>query len=136
MKLILAFILASCSVASAQLTNISATLLAVPKKSPACTPMYFYVAEGSYKPNALVSSNKWYFPTTNIISVSCTNADALIYLGSAFGASKCAKGTLVYTNPAYPQDTFRFTLFWSNNIVPPTNQIVTLSVTGLRTNSP
>lgn len=137
MKLILAFIFASCLGASAQLTNILAVLQSVPKNKQACMPTYFYVGQGAYKPSAVQASNTWYYPDgTNVLTVTCTNSDAMINITTSFGNNKCAKGTLIYTNSFYPQDTFRFTLFWSNNIVPPTNQIVTLAVTGLRTNSP
>jgi len=134
---ILITLLFSCLCASAQVvTNITALLQSVPKNKQACMPAYFYVAEGAYKPTAVQPTNTWYYQTTNVITVTCTNSDAMISMTSSFLAHQCAKGTLVYTNPSYPQDTFRFTLFWSNNIVPPTNQFVTLDVTGLRTNSP
>jgi len=83
------------------------------------------------------SGNSWYFPTTNILSISFSNSNPLIEYVGSFGDSKCGRGSLVWTDSFYPSDTYRFTIYWSNNIPVPTNgSLLPLTTFGFKTNSP
>lgn len=121
-------------------TNIyTTTLLANPKTDATCAGgHYWYVAHGTYIGPGSVVSNKWFYPTTNIHMISFTNNDALISYVSSFGDAACGHGQLTWTNDTHPTATYRFSINWSNNVVPvPTNgEPVPLTTFGFRTNAP
>lgn len=106
-------------------------------KKTGCGAGYFFSGIAVFKPSSLISSNTYYYPTTNILRISFTNNDALLQAESAFGQAYCGHGSVTFTDIFYPNDIWRFVNYWSNNVaLPGTNNPIPLTTVGFRTNSP
>lgn len=123
--------------AIAQTNVITSNMRAVAKTKEMCGTFnnYWYVGVTSYIGPGMQNSNKWYYQTTNIHVLSYTNSDALIQYVGNNGAMGCNLGTIIWTD-SIPAQTYRFTIYWSNNITVPTNLPVPLTTVGFRTNAP
>lgn len=139
MKLIIGFILLLATSVMAQTNIIFANLAAVPKIKTTCDASlnYFFVATASFKASGIQPKNKWFYPTTNLLSISCTNSDAVVFYTSRFGSpNHCAKGSETWTDPNWTINTYQFVVYWSNNVPPPTNMMIPLTIVNFRTNAP
>lgn len=126
--------------ASAQLQTNTYTATLFQKKKTQTTGIcagYFYVGQATYLASQNVT-NRYYIPDTNHLSVFCTNDSALIFASSTFGEFICGKGYINFVDTNYPDPNNKwvFTLCWSNNVPPPTNQLVPIQVFGVHTNAP
>lgn len=139
MKYLIAFLLLVSVSARSQTLVLTNHMHPTLKSKLTCvTPAFTYIAEAAYTNTAMFPSNKWYYPTTNVVTATASNTNSLITISSSFGATLCGRGFVSYTNPLYPQDTFAYNEFWPTNLFPvPTNgEWVSITVTGVRTNGP
>jgi len=124
-----------CASVNAQTNVYLANMVQQPKTKTTCSGKdFYYVGNATYIPSG---TNAWgYQPGTNVIRISFTNANPEIYALSYFGEVHCGHGSLVWTDAFFPNQTYRFAVYWSNNVTPvPTNQMIPLTTVGF-TNSP
>lgn len=134
--LLLCLAFALCASAQLQTNTYTALLQQKPKTQITghCAG-YFYVGQAVYLASQ-VTSNRYYIPDTNVLSVASTNSSSLLIASSTFGQIECGKGYIVFTDTNYPNDRWFFSQLWSNNVPPPTNQLVPIQVFGVHTNAP
>lgn len=141
MKLKLSFLLlfAFCAIGRAQSLVLTNILVITPLFNEACThPNKGIIAEAQYTNSIQAPTNKFFYPVSNrnVITMTYTNPNVVVSINSLFGQSKCGFGSATLTNIA-DGDKFAFALLYPTNVgQPPTNQLVPVTVTGVRTNSP
>lgn len=138
MKYLLSLCLALIGFSATAQTNVYiAPFVTTAKTKTTCGgPDYWFSGEAIYKPNQVAVSNLWYYTTTNILTISFTNNDALLDHLDNHGVEACGHGTVTWTNNVIPS-RYRFTVLWSNNVaLPPAGSLVPLTTVGFRTNSP
>lgn len=101
-------------------------------------PKYFYSGTANWHAPGMVSSNKFFYPTTNVLTIDLTtNHDARVQYLNQIGQSACANGSLTWTDAFWQSDIYVFTVYWSNNVAVPTNGTrLSLTTVNFRTNSP
>ena len=138
MKFIIALIFSlvlSASTFCQVLTNYTVLGAAGKSKMTCVAPPFWYWAYGNYLAPGSAGSNTWFYPTTNVLTITAVESNTVVTYTSDYGLSGCGRGSLTFTDIFYPNDTFRFGQYWSNSILIPTNPVALISV-GFRTNSP
>lgn len=135
--LILSFVLMAASCV-AQTNTIYANMVGHRKFTQSCEPKYWITGELAYRAPSTNPPNTWFFQTTNVHTISCTNGSAMLVAGGQFGGQFCGLGSsLTWTDTTFPTEPYRFNQYWSNNVHPiPSNQSIALTITGFVTNSP
>lgn len=139
MKFILSFIaaLSLCISAHSQTLILTNVLVATAPVVYKCTtPNKKVIADSVFINNSQYPTNTYFYPTTNIITATYTNANVIVEILSWFGQNQCGFGSSVLTN-TISGEKFKFEVLYPTNTgVPPTNQMIALTVTGVQTNAP
>ena len=126
--------------AQVQTNTYTAPIIGVPKvnkKWPVTTCLSFpYNGEAVFHPSSN-PTNRYYSTDTNVLTITFTNANALLQADSTFGQQVCGHSSLTFTDLSYPDpnDKWAFVIFWPTNTVVPTNALMPLTTIGFHTNS-